>query len=114
MTDKKIYQQQKQAQLDQWKAELDGLKAKVSGMSAETRLEANRHIQTLEKKIEESKTKLAELAKASDDTWETIRDGVESAWVALKSALKDVSSKLTPSSKTPANSSASKPVSSRH
>jgi len=113
MTDRKLYQQQKQAQLDQWKAEIDGFKAKVAGMSADARVEADKHLQTVEKKLEEGKNKLGELAKAGDDAWEAVKGNVETAWGALKDAVRDVSSKLPSGSKTPAQPSASKPVTSK-
>ena len=64
MGDKELYEQKKQAQLDEWKADLDKLKAKASGASADAQLEMNKQIKALESKIEEGKAKLSELAKA--------------------------------------------------
>ena len=94
MNEKELYQQKKQAQLDEWKAEVDKLKAKASGASADAQLEHNREIEALEGKIEHGKTKVAELAKASDDAWESIKDGVESAWDSMKSAFSDAAAKF--------------------
>ena len=89
MTDKKLYQQKTQAQLDEWKAEVDKLKAKASGASADAQLELNRKTEALEGMIEEGKSKLAEVADASEDAWESIKDGVEFAWDKTKSAFSD-------------------------
>ena len=94
MNEKELYQQKKQAQLDVWKAEVAKLKAKASGASADAQLELNKQIKALEGKIEEGKTKLAEIAKASEDAWESIKDGVESAWDSIKSAFSDAADKF--------------------
>lgn len=92
MNEKELYQQKKQAQLNEWKAEVDKLKAKASGASADAQLELNKQIEALEGKIEEGKTKLAEIADASEDAWESIKEGVESAWESMKSAFSELKS----------------------
>lgn len=94
MNEKELYQQKKQAQLDERKAEVDKLKAKASGASADAQLELNKQIEALEGKLEEGKTKLAEIADASEDTWESIKEGVESAWDSMKSAFSDAAAKF--------------------
>lgn len=94
MNEKELYQQKKQAQLDEWKAEVDKLKAKASGASADAQLELNKQIEVLEGKIGEGKTKLAEIADASEDAWESIKEGVESAWDSMKSAFSDAAAKF--------------------
>ncbi|MCG6201811.1 coiled coil domain-containing protein [Psychromonas antarctica] len=73
MNKKELYQQKKQAQLDEWQAELDKLKAKASGASVDVQLEVNKQIKALEGKLDEGNTKLAEIAAASDDTWESMK-----------------------------------------
>jgi hypothetical protein len=40
------------------------------------------------------KAKLSQLSEASDDAWESLKDGVESAWDTLRSAFGDAASKL--------------------
>ena len=94
MNEKELYQQKKQAQLDEWKAEVDKLKAKASGASADAQLELNKQIEVLEGKIGEGKTKLAEIADASEDAWESIKEGVESAWESMTSAYSDAAAKF--------------------
>ncbi|MEX1994173.1 MAG: hypothetical protein WD929_05880 [Steroidobacteraceae bacterium] len=94
MNEKELYQQKKQAQLDEWKAVVDKLKAQASGASADAQMELNKQIEALEGKIEEGKTKLAEIADASEDAWESIRDGVESAWDSMKSAFSEAVDKF--------------------
>jgi chromosome segregation ATPase len=94
MNERALYRQKKQAQLDEWKAEVDVLKAKASKASAEAQLEMNRQIAALERELEETRAKLLGLAAASDDAWESIKGGVESAWDSLKSAFSDAASRL--------------------
>jgi biopolymer transport protein ExbB/TolQ len=79
MNQKELYQQKKQAQLDEWKAEVDKLKAKASGGSADAQLALKKQIKALEGNIEEGKTKLAEIADASEDAWESIKSSFSDA-----------------------------------
>ena len=94
MNDKELYQQKKQAQLDEWQAEVDLLKARAAGARADARLKMNKKINSLETKIQEGKAKLSQLAKSSDDAWDSIKDGVETAWDSLKHAFSDAASKF--------------------
>jgi hypothetical protein len=94
VTDKELYQQKMQARLDEWKADVEKLKAKASGASADVQLDMNKQIRVLERNIEEGKAKLSELAAAGEDAWESIKEGVESAWGSLKSAATDAAAKF--------------------
>lgn len=90
MNEKELYQQKKQAQLDEWKAEIAKLRAQASGASADAELELNRQIGSLEDRIEEGKSKLDDVADTSENAWEATKDGVESAWNSMESAFNDV------------------------
>jgi len=94
MSEKELYQQKKQAQLDEWEAEVDKLKAKASGASADAQLELNKEIEELEGKIEQGKAKLAELADTSEDAWGSIKESVESAWDSMKSSFSEAAAKF--------------------
>lgn len=94
MSDKEYYQQKLQAQLDEWKAELEKLKARAGGARADAKHEMSQHIEALEGQVERGKAKLSELLEASDDAWESIRDGVETSWKSLRSAFRDAASKF--------------------
>ncbi|MGB5177168.1 MAG: hypothetical protein WBP44_00420 [Gammaproteobacteria bacterium] len=52
MNEKELYQQKKQARLDEWDAEVDKHKARASGVNADAQLELNKQIEALEGKIE--------------------------------------------------------------
>lgn len=94
MSKKELYKQKMQAQLDEWEAEVDRFKAKASGASANVQLELNKEINAMKGKIEQGKTKLAEIADASEDSWESIKEGVDSAWDSLRAAVSDAKSKF--------------------
>jgi predicted nucleic acid-binding Zn-ribbon protein len=80
--------------LDEWEAEVDKLKAKASGASADAQLELNKQIEALEGKIGEGRTKFAEIADASEDAWESIKEVVESAWESMTSAFSDAAARF--------------------
>lgn len=94
MNEKELYQQKKQAQLDEWTAEVDKFKARASGSSADTQLKLNKQIEELEGNIERGKAKLAEISDASEDAWESIKEGVESAWDSIKSGFSDAAAEF--------------------
>ncbi|HEX5709921.1 MAG TPA: hypothetical protein VFX68_01135 [Sulfuricurvum sp.] len=94
MNDKQLYHQKKEAQLKEWKADIEKIKAKALMASADVQIEMNHQIDALEKKIEEGKTKLSDLANAADDVYESMKTGVESAWDSLKSTVSDAASKF--------------------
>jgi len=94
MSKKELYKQKMQAQLAEWEADIEKFKAKASGASANVQLELNKEINLLKVKIAQGKTKLAELADASEDAWESIKEGVDSAMDSLKAAVSDAKSKF--------------------
>lgn len=87
MTEKELYRQKRQAQLDEWVAELDKLKAKASGASADTQLELKKEVTKLETMVEEGKSRLNTLAKSGEESWEKLKDGVDTTWKDMKEAF---------------------------
>lgn len=94
MSDKELYQQKLQAQLDIWKADIDKLKAKAAGTTADAKLEMHKQVDVLEAKLEEGKLKLAEFADSGHDAWESLKDGAESVWLSIKSSFNDAKDKF--------------------
>ncbi|MCE2595801.1 coiled coil domain-containing protein [Motilimonas cestriensis] len=94
MSEKQIYQQKIQAQLDEWKADLDKLKAKASGASADAQLELQKQIKVLESKLEEGRSKFAEMSDASEESWQSIKKEMSSSWDATKAAFNDAVAKF--------------------
>ena len=87
MNMKESYRQKLKAQLDQWSAELDKIKARADKADADVKLEYSEQIEDLRVKQQAAKEKLAGLLSASDDAWEDLKAGVESAWLTLGEAI---------------------------
>lgn len=94
MNDKELYQQKKEAEIAIWKSDIVNLKAKASMASADAQIEINKHIDALEKRIDEGKTKLSDLVKATDEMYESMKINVESAWDSVKTAFNDATAKI--------------------
>lgn len=94
MNEKELYQQKLKAQLNGWQADIDKLKAKMAGASVGAKLELNQHINMLESKIGEGNSKLEELDKATDDSWESLKKGFDEAWESISAAFKDAYNKF--------------------
>lgn len=94
MNDKELYQQKKQAQIDEWAADMSKLKAKASMASADAQLKMNEHIRELEEKLGVTKSKLDELKESAEDKYESMKLSVESAWDKLGTAFNDVKAKF--------------------
>ncbi len=94
MGEKELYQQKMKAELDLWKAEIDKLKAKAAGANADAQLKLNKQIKSLQSEIKEGKVKLSALAEATDDAWHSMKEGVESAWSSLTTAVGDAVEKF--------------------
>jgi uncharacterized protein YicC (UPF0701 family) len=94
MTEKELFEQKKQSQLDAWKAELDKLKAKAEGAGADARMKLNEEISRLEDRVQEGQSKLAEIRNASGDAWKSIADSLDLAWAALKQGFSDAAKKF--------------------
>lgn len=87
MSDKELYQRKYQAQLDEWKAEVAKLKARAVGAKADAQIEMNKHVKELDHRMRDASAKLAELATASEERWESLRNNVERTWDALKAGV---------------------------
>jgi DNA repair exonuclease SbcCD ATPase subunit len=94
MSMKKVYEQKLQAQLDEWSAEIDKLKAKADSAKADRKIEYYEEIEKLRTMQETASNKLNEVKNASDDAWEDLKAGIESAGDSLGSALKSATSKF--------------------
>lgn len=87
MSDKALYEQKIQAEFDTCKAQVALFKAEATGAKADAQIEMNKQIKQLEDKINEGKTKLAELVNASEDKFDSLKKGVEAIWQSTKSTL---------------------------
>jgi seryl-tRNA synthetase len=94
MDSKENYRLKFEARLDEMKAELELLKAKANVAGTDLKIKYDREINKLEEKMSEGKSKLAELADASEEAWESIKGGADSIWTTMKSTFEDVKTKF--------------------
>ena len=87
MDTREIYKEKYQAQIHEWTAKLDVLKARGEMMSAQAKLDAKPSLDAMHEKLEHAKSKMSELAAASDDKWEEIKKSLDHAWTETKSAI---------------------------
>jgi nitrogen fixation protein FixH len=87
MNTKETFQQAKQTELDGFKTQIEKFKVSASTAKDAVKVEMDKQIKMLEAKIEEGKTKLAELKKSGDSTFEAMKKGIETAWDSMKTAF---------------------------
>ena len=95
MNDKALYLQKIEAELNEWKAQIVLFKAKSLSATADVKISMNENIKMLEAKVEEGKVKLAELAKSTESTFESMKKTFESKWGIIKTAIVDTTKKLS-------------------
>ena len=83
MNDRELYQQEKQAILDEYVEKLQELKAMASASDADAKSEFDKQIKTVELKIEEAKAALEAVAKASEEEIEAHKKAIDETFRAI-------------------------------
>lgn len=91
---KENYQHKFESQLDEWRADIDRLKEKARHATAERKLKYQEHIDKLELKMAEGKSKLKDLRENGGEAWESVKDGADSIWDTMKATFAEVKEKL--------------------
>jgi cob(I)alamin adenosyltransferase len=94
MGKKEAYKQKIEAELELAQAKLAEFKAQAKISTADARIKSAKQVDELEQMIGVTKAKLKELGEASEDAWEQLKDGVESAWGALSVAIRNAAAKF--------------------
>jgi VIT1/CCC1 family predicted Fe2+/Mn2+ transporter len=94
MSAKEAYKQKMEAELELAQAKLAEFRAQAKSSAADMRIKHAKQVDELEQKVDATKAKLKELGAASDDAWEQLKVGVESAWGALSAAIQNAAAKL--------------------
>jgi len=94
MNELKLYRQKIKAEINGFKADVNKIRARASGASADTQLKLNRQVKHLQHNINRSEKRLAEVTEAGGDAWHSLRDGAESAWGSVRTAVKDARSRF--------------------
>ena len=83
MNDRELYQQEKQAILDEYVEKLQELKEMASASDADAKSEFDKQIKTVELKIEEAKAALEAVAKASEEEIEAHKKAIDETFRAI-------------------------------
>jgi hypothetical protein len=75
-------------------AKLAEFKARAKISTADARIKHAKQVEEIEQRVGATKAKLKELGEASEDAWEQLKDGVESAWGALSVAIRNATAKF--------------------
>ncbi|MCJ7765752.1 MAG: hypothetical protein MUP09_07410, partial [Thiovulaceae bacterium] len=94
MNKREAYKQKLEARLELEQSKLAELKAKAKSSAADVRFKYTKQVDELDQAAEAMKRKLKELDEASEEAWEGLKDGAESAWKTLSAAVKDASDKF--------------------
>ncbi|WP_025916501.1 hypothetical protein [Herminiimonas sp. CN] len=89
MNNRQEFIQKMKAQLDQWSIEIDKLSVRAEAAQEEAKLKYQAQIDALKQQREAAKLKLHELQSSSEDAWDSVREGMESAWESMTKAIKD-------------------------
>ena len=91
---KEAYRQKAEAKIEEYQAKLNEARAKAKGASADARLEAERQIGELEKKVDAGRQMLAGIGEAAEDAWENLAKGLDDAWDDISGGIKKVSARF--------------------
>lgn len=87
MNDREIYQQEKQAVLDEYVEKLQELKAMAAASNGDAKSEFDKQIKTVELKLKEAKAALEAVAKASDEEIEAHKKAIDDTFRAVYTGM---------------------------
>lgn len=94
MSTKAAYQQKIEAEMELAQAKIETLRAQAKSALADERIKYEDEIAAIESGLETTKSKLKELGEASDDAWDHLKSGVESAWNSASHSIHAAYTKL--------------------
>ncbi len=85
-----------QAEIDALNVEIGNLDSKITavGIDANAKLAHEEQMNALRQKRDDARARLAEIQAAGDDTWEHLKDGLESMWTSMKGGFEKVKAKF--------------------
>jgi adenylate cyclase class IV len=89
MTNREAYKQKLEAELEVVEAKLAQMKAAAKSKSADAQIGYNKRIGQLEEKVAAARIRLAEIGDATEETWESMKAGMESAWNSITDSVKE-------------------------
>lgn len=84
---KQEYERKLKAQLTEWEADINRLRAKADAAQAEAKVKYLEEIEELRAQKKKAEARLDELEDASEDAWEDLKGGIDTAWKNLGNAV---------------------------
>ncbi|MBI1179272.1 MAG: hypothetical protein GC201_01860 [Alphaproteobacteria bacterium] len=94
MSARDAYVEKLKAQFDQWNDQIDDLETRLRKASTEARSQIESQMAILRARRDETRARLEELRRASEDAWGDLRAGLEKARDDLAEALRTAASRL--------------------
>ena len=94
MEDRKIYIDKLTTQLKEWDDEVNELETRVERAKADAKERLKEKIDELRTKKDAAQNRLQEIRVASDDAWESLKEGLEKSWSDLRLSLGDAISRF--------------------
>ena len=85
-----IYEKNMQARLDEWKARLEVFKEKADQEETNLQLEYYTLLDEIKLEMETAHNQLEQLTQAGDETWEELKDEVETTWGMLDELIRSI------------------------
>jgi Protein of unknown function (DUF2934) len=83
----KAFQKKIEKQVKEWDAKFEKLQVKAKKAKAEIRADVEKQIAVLAKKRTAAQQKVVALSQHTEDTWESVKAGVEKTWEEMHEAL---------------------------
>lgn len=93
MESKEVYKERIEAQLAKWKSAIDGLKVKLEQAEAGAKSTLHDQLDGLQGKRAQAEKMLEELSATSQETWDSVKSGVEDTWHRLTRTAQETISK---------------------
>ncbi len=82
------------AQLKEWSAKIDELEAKAHTVKEDAKTRYGEQIKELKEQRDTTVHKLQELKETSNEAWDIMKAGMETAWSDLKKAITEAKQKF--------------------
>ncbi len=99
METRELYRKKYEAQLKEWGAKVDEIHARILKTAAKAQIELKPHLEAARAKLETATSKLAQIAKATDEAWTHLLHDAEAAWNDLKASVEGAFDALRPHQK---------------
>lgn len=91
---REAYVERLKTQLGEWSADIEKLKGRASKISAEAKAEYEEQLGSLRQQRDALAARVSDLQEASDEAWEEVKKGVQTAWDRAKESFQKAMSRF--------------------